>query len=131
MRGQRKAAAGTAALPKKDLRLGVRAALERRPIVIAGGAGIGAARLLLGLLGLAAQGRLVFAFCDLAREHDVAEASFNRIKFRGGDNVFLARGKNARNFLLRVADTLRRGRMRGESLRDGAGTALFVGLDRS
>src|SRR5262249_36002917 len=61
--------------------------------------------------------------------HNVAEASLHGIKFRGGDDVFLASRKNARDFFLRVADALRRWRMRGEGLRDGAGTALLVGLD--
>src|SRR5215472_11678539 len=107
--------------------LGVGAALERRPVVIRG-VRIIAGRLLFGLLGLAAQGRLVFCVGDLAGEHDPAQTPLYLIKFRSRDDVFLARGEYARNFALRVLNALRSGRMRGKDFRDAARMPLFIGL---
>src|SRR5215470_13447041 len=111
-----------------NLRLRVGATLQRGPVVICA-VGVVARGLLLGLLGLGAQGRFVFGIGDLARKHDVAEASLHGIKFGRRDNVFLAGRENARNFFLRVLNALRRRRMSGESLRNGSGTALIVYLD--
>src|SRR5207245_8958862 len=113
----------------RRLWLGVGAALERGPVVIAGAVGIVARGLLLGLLGLGPQGGLILGVSDLAGEHDVAEAGFHLVKFGGGDNVFLASRENAGNFFLRVLDALGRGRVRRKNLGNGARAALLIGLD--
>src|SRR5260370_33165531 len=109
------------------LRIG--ASLESGAIVV-GAVGIVARGLLLGLLGLGAQRGLARCVIGhLAREHDVAEAGLHGIEFGGGDDVFLPCGQDAGDFFVRIFDALGRRRMRGESLRDGAGAALLVSLD--
>src|SRR5256712_4904308 len=113
----------------RRLWLRVGAALERGAVVVAGAVGIVARRLLLGLLGLGAQGGLVLGVGDLAGEHDIAEAGLHGVKFRSRDDVFLASWENAGNFFLRVLDALGRGRVRRKNLGNGAGTALLIGLD--
>src|SRR5215470_17089215 len=107
--------------------LGVGTALERRTVVIRG-VRIITGRLLLGLFGLAAQGRLIFCVGDLAGEHNPAQTPLYLIKFRSRNDVFLARGENARNFALRVLNALRGGRMRGKDFRDAARMPFFIGL---
>src|SRR6266702_5754121 len=108
------------------LRIG--ASLEGGAIVV-GAVGIIARRLLLGLLGLGAQRGLAgLIVLGLAREHNVAEAGLDGVEFRRGDDIFLPSREDASNFLLRILNALRRGRMRGEDLRDGARAALLVGL---
>src|SRR6266700_3698287 len=112
---------------KSGLRIG--AALERGAVVV-GAVGIVARGLLLGLLGLGAQRGLAgLIVLGLAREHDVAEAGLDGVEFRRGDDIFLPGREDASNFLLRILDALRRGRMRGKNLGDGARAALLVGLD--
>src|SRR5260370_2365997 len=111
-------------------RLGLRvgAALESGAVVV-GAAGVGARRLLLGLLGLGAQSGLTGSVVgNLAREHDIAKASFYRVKFRAGDNVFLFGGEDARDFLLRVFDAFGRWWVRRAHLGDGASTPLVVSM---
>src|SRR5215470_10933993 len=68
--------------------LGVRTALERGPVVIRG-VRIITGRLLFGLLGLAAQGWLVFCVGNLAGEHDPAQTPLDLIKFGSRYDVFL------------------------------------------
>src|SRR5260370_6676039 len=109
------------------LRIG--ASLESGAIVV-GAVGIVARGLHLRSLGLGAQRGLARSVIGhLAREHDVAEAGLHGIEFGGGDDVFLPCGQDAGDFFLRVFDALRRRRMRGENLGDGAGAALLVSLD--
>ena len=57
------------------------------------------------------------------------QPALNRVEFRSGDDVLVARGQNLRNFILRRNDALRRGRMRGENLWNGARLLLFVRLN--
>src|SRR6266566_4368551 len=109
------------------LRIG--AALEGGAIIV-GAVGIVARGLLLGLLGLGAQRGLAgLIVLGLARKHDVAEAGLDGVEFRRGDDIFLPGREDASDFLLRILNALRRGRMRGEDLGDGARAALLVGLD--
>src|SRR5260370_6590169 len=112
-------------------RLGLRVGAELESgAVVVGAAGVGARRLLLGLLGLGAQSGLTGSVVgNLAREHDIAKASLYRVKFRTGDNVFLFGGQNARDFLLCVFDAIGSWWMRREHLGDGAWAALLVSLN--
>src|SRR5438445_11458285 len=112
----------------RRLWLGVGAALERGPVVIAGAIGVVARGLLLGLLGLGPQGGLVLGVSDLAGEHDVAEAGLHGVKFRSRHDVFLASRENAGNFFLRVLDALGRGRVRRKNLGNGAESPRLIGL---
>src|ERR1700683_506700 len=91
--------------------------------------GVGGGR--RGIGGLA-QGRVVFSsllFLAFLAILDGAETLLHEIKFRSGDDVLFARGKNGGDFFLGGFDTIRCGRMGGEELGNGAGMLLFVSFD--
>src|SRR5438445_6215453 len=109
------------------LRIGT--ALERWPIVVAA-VGIVARGLLLGLLGLGAQGRLTGCVVrDLAREHDIAEAGLDGIKLGRGNKVFLFRRQDAGNLFLRILNAVRSRRMRRKHLGNSPRSTLLVRLN--